>query len=1577
MDSGWPSFELEFKSKSRDSKVSEEIERFLKYGFNEIDGEVAKLYIGIPNHVSDEDQRIVYKVIVGCKPVDRAAIDIVRLTNELVASLQIWNETVDSNLGVFATLTILDRRLLFVPKEFQKSANMYLPAAQLTLGNVIEHDKFVKHCVLDPEDTKGDFGNVRILKKYYEYDPEAVDACTTPLMVDFEHDRRKMFIRFPTTHRQGERSCEAVYKLELRYSTIKRIMVKWEGVTTEPELTLFFHLETMPLVYKIKFERFEEGGKRKKLDPKRRMFSHGDREKYWKGDYFSDYVESPFLKLTFKPQDAWTWLNILNRLVATTSKPILFRNIVDHPRYRFIVNKSKHQFPHKDYDSRMIEDINADFATMYLLEALGTRGFHVTDQLMLDKEVAKRFKSRIVAVYRENKKLLLDALEKLLAMVDEFMELDPIPDLFEIALKKARDGLLVSTEIDEEQKLKGYVKLRKIIITPCRTVYQAPEMIMGNRVLRIKEDKYTPERFLRVAFRDENFAKVQSMMGKVFIEKFVKKSLVDTKVIGGKEFNYFGSSNSQMREQGCYFIQIKDEKEINRFRQYLGDFDKKSVPKMMARLGQCFTQSCKVGKEVDRNCYDRTPDYVGINNRKKDPPEPFVYSDGNGVMSYAFAEEISKSLNYQDFVPCCFQMRFRGFKGIHVVDPQMDRLNIWGRDNDYFTENRNEYRFMCRPSQEKFRTSQTNCSYEVVKISAPSPVCLNRPFINIIDQVSALQSFACHQKIVNRIFQLLDIQLNNIANSLTDEKWARTKLGEFPRLVMFDVLDNVNLTTEPFFRSLLRTSARCTLKKLREKLQIQIPSSLGRSLLGVVDETGQLQYGQVFVKYTVNILQKRPGPGAAGNVLEGPVLITKNPMVVAGDVRMFTAVDIPSLHHLCDVVVFPRHGPRPHPDEMAGSDLDGDEYSVIWDPGLYLDRNEEAFDYTAPKVDPEPVDDSKVRLQMADFFVKYISQDSIGKIANSFLIKADQLGLNSKVCQSIAKKNMEAVDFPKTGKPPSKLCKGDPSRGIDSEVVRVHPDFMEKPQEATYESPRMNGRLFRRIKAIDSELETSIDEQVNTPVHRDPLIHIDGYDDPLYMKMAADHFRKYIAAMEHQLLQRFGVETEVELFSNSYAAIRKRISEKEMDDMSFFNTQRVIEETLEQIYSNHRRMFFESFGEKFENLTENRYENENRDSKDKRHILRDRCSNASDDLKKLAVAYYATAYDAGHQKYLSFAWLCADVLYRVRLNVISEKRRADPTAQINYYSFDPVSDRLSEHIDVFVNADEIRQVELRNRLEKDKTRSRLKPAILTIEKYCEVYDGLYDWMAFSVKWADKNGILVKTGAPIEKDIMDEDKQDTPVFNYTHICLLIILFGQGKLDLNNTPRFLEEPADLETQEKNQPPSTKWRPGQKVPDPDEIYGFSRLSDAKINNINVEGRVALDGSTFFIELLKNETYKTMTKHNVRALAIHSGCENIFWRQDLTISDDCNADRIIITAVGTVTAVNKLRRYLTPKGYLNSILSDQELTVSLASQVVNKIHRLTRTKEQLDEIKCKVREEPEPLRAPRPSQAMEFVEE
>ena len=102
-------------------------------------------------------------------------------------------------------------------------------------------------------------------------------------------------------------------------------------------------------------------------------------------------------------------------------------------------------------------------------------------------------------------------------------------------------------------------------------------------------------------------------------------------------------------------------------------------------------------------------------------------------------------------------------------------------------------------------------------------------------------------------------------------------------------------------------------------------------LLGVVDETNSLRYGQVFI-------QLRDLNGERQVVQNRKILITRNPAHFPGDVRKLDAVDCPALHHLSECVVFPAEGIRPHPNEISGSDLDGDEvsYSPVFN-NIYIE----------------------------------------------------------------------------------------------------------------------------------------------------------------------------------------------------------------------------------------------------------------------------------------------------------------------------------------------------------------------------------------------------------------------------------------------------------------------------------------------------------------------------------------------------------------------------------------------------------------------------------------------------------------
>lgn len=310
-------------------------------------------------------------------------------------------------------------------------------------------------------------------------------------------------------------------------------------------------------------------------------------------------------------------------------------------------------------------------------------------------------------------------------------------------------------------------------------------------------------------------------------------------------------------------------------------------------------------------------------------------------------------------------------------------------------------------------------------------------------------------------------------------------------------------------------------EKLRDKMQIRVPRDLGRMMFGVVDETGLLQYGQVFFQYTINCDIKYPHSYTEKKIHVGPVMITKNPSVVPGDYRRFNAVDLPALHHLVDVVVFPQHGPRPHPDEMAGSDLDGDEYSLIWDELLFLDKNEPPFDFTAvPKegviVDPE---DPQLTNKMAEFFVHYITQDTIGSIASAHLANSDLYGIYSDVCQSIAKKHNQAVDFPKSGQIPDELTRKWGSKGEPPERVERFPQFMPRHDASCYQSKRLLGVLYDEVTELAEMVGFESLMSENETVTIDNKYLVEGYEK--YVNKTLKAFHEYKFKIEVRICQRF------------------------------------------------------------------------------------------------------------------------------------------------------------------------------------------------------------------------------------------------------------------------------------------------------------------------------------------------------------------------------------------------------------------------------------------------------------------------
>ena len=120
-------------------------------------------------------------------------------------------------------------------------------------------------------------------------------------------------------------------------------------------------------------------------------------------------------------------------------------------------------------------------------------------------------------------------------------------------------------------------------------------------------------------------------------------------------------------------------------------------------------------------------------------------------------------------------------------------------------------------------------------------------------------------------------------------------------------------------------------------------------------------------------------------IIEGKVLITRNPCTHPGDIRLLESVDRPELRHLFNVVVFSSKGERPQCNMMSGGDLDGDVYFVAWDKELiqYVkpENIKEAADYSKSELIKEKPDSD----DLADYFVFYLQRDVLGTVSNLWL----------------------------------------------------------------------------------------------------------------------------------------------------------------------------------------------------------------------------------------------------------------------------------------------------------------------------------------------------------------------------------------------------------------------------------------------------------------------------------------------------------------------------------------------------------------------------------------------------------------
>uniref|UniRef100_A0A0A9DRF2 RNA-dependent RNA polymerase n=1 Tax=Arundo donax TaxID=35708 RepID=A0A0A9DRF2_ARUDO len=523
-------------------------------------------------------------------------------------------------------------------------------------------------------------------------------------------------------------------------------------------------------------------------------------------------------------------------------------------------------------------------------------------------------------------------------------------------------------------------------------------------------------------------------------------------------------------------------------RKWMGDFRNiRNVAKYSARLGQSFSSSTETLK-VHKYEVEEIPD---IKNDTK-----YIFSDGVGKISANFAMEVAMKCNLKRFAPSVFQIRYGGYKGVVAVDPTSNR------------------KLSLRKSMSKFQSE--NITLDVLAYSKYQPCFLNRQLITLLSTLGVRDSvFELKQQEAVR-------QLNRMVTEpqAAKEAIALMPMGEITNVVKELLLCGYQPDREPYLSMLLQTFRASKLLELKTKSRIFIPR--GRAMMGCLDETRTLMYGEVFIQASSNANEHHKF------VVTGQVVVAKNPCLHPGDVRVLQAVNVPALHHMFDCVVFPQQGSRPHPNECSGSDLDGDIYFVSWDQSLIPTHMVEPMDYTPA---PTEILDHDVTIEeVEEYFTNYIVNESLGIIANAHVVFADKehRKAKSEPCIELAKLFSVAVDFPKTGVPAQ----------IPPELyVKEYPDFMEKLDKATYVSEGVIGKLYREIKKHTPHIKYFTKDVARRSYDTDLIV--DGYED--YITEAIEFKEEYDFKLGN-LMDHYGIKSEAEIISGCILKMAKNFT---------------------------------------------------------------------------------------------------------------------------------------------------------------------------------------------------------------------------------------------------------------------------------------------------------------------------------------------------------------------------------------------------------------------------------------------------
>ncbi|CAF3313037.1 unnamed protein product [Rotaria socialis] len=630
------------------------------------------------------------------------------------------------------------------------------------------------------------------------------------------------------------------------------------------------------------------------------------------------------------------------------------------------------------------------------------------------------------------------------------------------------------------------------IITPNRIEYQPKQMTRCYRAF----DLYPAENWLLVHIRDYNgIDKVNhlDLQTRVRFRNLMIKGIPR----GKRYFKYFGSSGSQMNDQAGWFLSLPPNETIESARQRIGDLSKIfNVSTYISRVGLYLTTLKSQGINLtyipesnDNNEMSYSTRASNIFSRltarvrrlfyktenvtirytatiiRDIENDGFCFTDGCGKISLGLAKQIAQSMgigiHQKSDIPSAFQVRIAGCKGMLSIDPESKS---------------NEFYIKVRKSMVKFDSD--DWTLYVVDHSRPMPLSLNNQVIRLLSDLG---------------------NSNGVFESIQMDCIDRKEFWHPPAHCYLNALDSLDQSKINEMQIKYKNAKNFLIRN-----KIPLPLNEARNLFGIADETGILKPGECFIQYRS---LKDSSTFDQYVVVTGTVLATKNPCLYPGDIRKLKAVDVPKLKScIRDCIVFSSQGRRPSFNEMAGSDLDGDQYWVYWGDRFRVDVEIEPLLYPSTK---KAFSDRITDDLIVDHVLNTFTDTAPGIIANTHSVIGDKhsAGTFSKECVECAKLFARAIDARKTGENINMTR----IKELKEKYGQTYPGWMMKFDKPIMDPPStsINEILHRKAQEAWIDPNTYNDILRYFPLVQNPAdlvaIDLDESDGPLEQERTEDN----------------------------------------------------------------------------------------------------------------------------------------------------------------------------------------------------------------------------------------------------------------------------------------------------------------------------------------------------------------------------------------------------------------------------------------------------------------------------------------